>query len=151
MANCPGRWQKGKQKERLAETRKRAVCVVTLLCTLGATDSTRWTLRMLRVVACSAGRAWYCITPHVPCMRLDPASGLSTSLADCSVRRVHKIEPYMVVWMLLYKGRFYVCGCGLGTSRTDCRVHKIDPYMVVCMLLCKERFYVLYIRLTLIV
>ena len=39
-----------------------------------ATDSTRWTLRMLRVVACSAGRAWYYITPHVPCMRLDPAS-----------------------------------------------------------------------------
>jgi len=29
---------------------------------------------MLRVVACSAGRAWHYIIPHVPCMRLDPAS-----------------------------------------------------------------------------
>jgi len=51
----------------------------------------------------------------------------------------------MVVWNLLYKGRFYVCGCGLGTSLTDCsgrRVHKIDPYMVVWMLLHKGRFYV---------
>jgi len=52
--------------------------------------------------------------------------------------------------MLLYKGRFYVCGCGLGTSLADCsgrRVHKVDPYMVVCM----GQFYVLHIRLTLIV
>ena len=57
--------------------------------------------------------------------------GLSTSLAECSGRRVHKIDPYMVVWRLLYKGRFYVCGCGLGTSLADCfgrRVHKINPY-----------------------
>jgi len=29
---------------------------------------------------------------------------------------VHKIDPYMMVCMLLYKGWFYVCGCGLGTS-----------------------------------
>ena len=60
----------------------------------------------------------------------------------------------MVIGMLLYKGRFYVCGCGLGTSLADCfgrRVHKIDPYMLVCMLLYKGQFYVLYIRLTLIV
>ena len=80
--------------------------------------------------------------------------GLSTSLTNWSGRRVHKIEPFMVVCMLLYEGRFYVCGCGLGTSLTDCsgrRVHKIDPYMVVWMLLYKGQFYVLYIRLTLIV
>jgi len=52
-------------------------------------------------------------------------------------------QPYMVVWILLYKGWFYVCGCGLGTSLTDCsgwRVHKIDTYMVVWMLLYKGRF-----------
>ena len=59
--------------------------------------------------------------------------GLGTSLSDCSGRRIHKIDPYMVIGMLLYKGRFYVCGCGLGTSLADCfgrRVHKINPYMV---------------------
>jgi len=77
---------------------------------------------------------------------------LGTSLSDCSGRKVHKTDPYMVVCMLIYKGRFYVCGHGLGTPLADCsrrRVHKID--MVVCMLLYKGRLYVLYMRLTLIV
>ena len=59
--------------------------------------------------------------------------GLGMSLSDCSGRRLHKIDPYMMVCMLLYKGRFYVCRCGLGTSLADCfgrRVHEIDPFMV---------------------
>jgi len=32
----------------------------------------------------------------------------------------YKIDPYMVICMLLYKGQFYVCRCGLGTSLADC-------------------------------
>jgi len=86
VATCvgmKGSADKAARLEWIGGTRKHAVCVVTLLCTLGATDSTRWTLRMLRVVACSAGRAWYCITLHVPCMRPDPAShGFWASEAD---------------------------------------------------------------------
>jgi len=46
--------------------------------------------------------------------------GMGMVLADCSRRRVHNIDPYMVLYMLLYKGRFYVCGRGLGTSMGDC-------------------------------
>ena len=34
--------------------------------------------------------------------------GFGTSLADCSGSRVHKIDPYRVICMLLYEERFYV-------------------------------------------
>ena len=33
--------------------------------------------------------------------------GLGKSLADCSGSRVHKIDPYMVICILLYEGRSY--------------------------------------------
>ena len=43
----------------------------------------------------------------------------------------HKIDPYMVVCMLLYNGQFYACGYDLGISLAAWllwRVQKIDPY-----------------------
>ena len=42
-----------------------------------------------------------------------------------------KLPIYMVICMLLYKGRFYVCRCGLGTSLAGCfgrRVYMVTYY-----------------------
>ena len=77
------------------------------------------------------------------------------SLADCSGRRVHKIDPYMVTYYGCIRVDFYVCGHGLSTSLADCsgrRVHKINPliWWYACYYI-RVDFYVLYIRLTLIV
>ena len=58
---------------------------------------------------------------------------------------VHTTGCYFcLVCMLLYKGRFYICGCGLGyiPGCSGRKVHKIDPYMMVCMLLYEGQFYV---------
>ena len=54
--------------------------------------------------------------------------------------------------MLIYKGQYYACGCGLDTSLADCsvrRVHKIDRYMVVCMRV-DFMYFTYLLRLTLI-
>jgi len=53
--------------------------------------------------------------------------GLGMSLADCSGRRVHKIDPYMVTYYdcirvdFMYMGVAWVCPC------SGRRVDKIDP------------------------
>ena len=70
------------------------------------------------------------------------------SLTDCSGRRVHKIDPYMVVCMLLYKGRFYVLYIRLTLIVQGSVVHKIDPLYIKVTLNTEEP---VYIKLTLIV
>ena len=78
------------------------------------------------------------------CWSLSSPISWGTSLADCSGGKVHKIDPYMMVCMLLYNSQFLFVGVAWVHPRLIALEgeHKIDPYMVVRTLLYKGWFYV---------